>query len=172
MKKRDVKPNEYNIYFKKYIQLLNENIDLITGLEQNGKDRTNFISSIPSNKLEYRYKPEKWTIKEVIQHIIDTERVFTYRCFSIARKDKNKLLSFNENEYTSASGANRKTIKELINEFFITRNFTLSILKSLTDSELKQIGSVSNSNMSARACIFIILGHNLWHTNIIKERYL
>lgn len=172
MKKSDLKPNEFNSFYGRYIALLDENINLISGLEQKKITSINFFNSIPSEKLEFRYQPEKWTIKEVIQHIIDTERVFAYRCFTIARGDKTKLPGFDENAYVPTSKANRKTIEQLVDEFSITRDYTLSIVKSLTDNELKELGNASNSDLSARACGFIILAHCLWHTNIIKERYL
>lgn len=172
MKKSDLLSNEFNTYYGKYINLLDENIDLISGLETDKKDTLKFLSNIPSKKLEYSYEPEKWTVKEVIQHLIDTERVFTFRCFSVARGDKSKLPSFDENAYVPASKANRKTIQELVFEFSVTRDFTLSIINSLNNNELKEIGNANNSKLSARACGFIILGHRLWHTNIIKELYL
>lgn len=172
MKKSNLQPHEFNNYYQKYIKLLNENIDLILELEHDKKQTLNFFSSISTCKLEFRYQPKKWTIKEVFQHIIDTERVFIFRCFTIARGDKSKLPSFDENAYVLASKANRKTIQELLFEFSTTRDFTISIIKKLSENELKEVGNANNSMLSARACIYIILGHKLWHTNIIKERYL
>lgn len=172
MKKQELQSNEYNQYYQKYIDQLADDTDLINGLASDKEQLINYFKSIDSNKLEYRYQPEKWTIKEVFQHLIDTERVFTYRCFTIGRQDKTQLPGFDENEYVPPSEANKKSLQTLIDEFSTTRDFTLSIFKSLSDKNLKEIGNANGGSLSARACGFIILAHELWHIKITNERYL
>lgn len=172
MVKNDLNPNEYNEHYGRYLNLLDKNTELINGLKNHKYDTISYFASIPPEKLNYRYLPEKWTIKEVFQHIIDTERVFIYRCFAIGRGDKTPLPNFNENEYIPTSKANEKNLGQLVDEFIATRDYTLSIIRNLTNENLKEIGMASNSNLSARACGFIILAHALWHIQIINERYL
>ena len=131
-----------------------------------------FFSAIPKEKLEYRYQPGKWSIKEILLHIIDTERIFMYRLLRIARKDTTPLAGFDQDIYVAPSEANSKSIEDLIGEFSATRMYSLNLISSISDENLKNIGTASDSPVSARACGFILLGHSIWHINIIKERYL
>ena len=172
MTKADLKSNEYNAYYERYINLASNQITLIDGLMEDKKMVIDFFSSIPKDKLEYRYQPEKWTVKELLQHIIDTERIFMYRLLRIARKDITALAGFDQDIYVSPSGANNKSLESLIEEFSITRIYSLNLISSISDENLKNMGTASNSPVSARACGFILLGHSVWHIDIIKERYL
>lgn len=172
MKKADISTTEYNSYFEKYLGTLPENLELIDGFSTGKETLINFFLSIPKNKLTFRYQPEKWSVKEVFQHIIDTERIMIYRCFRIAREDKTPLSSFDENAYITPSEANKKTINALINEYTATRDNSIALLNSLSDKNLSFTGTASGFPLSARAVAFIILGHENWHTAIIKERYL
>ncbi len=168
----EVKTSEYNDFYNRYINLLPKDLDLINGYITGKKTIIQFLKSIPKEKLNYKYQPKKWTVKEVIQHIIDTERILIYRCFRIAREDKTPLSSFEENFYVKPSGANNKSILELINEYETSRNNSITLIKSLSDENLKFVGIASNSPLSARAASFITLGHEIWHINMIKEKYL
>ncbi|TYP97005.1 DinB family protein [Tenacibaculum adriaticum] len=172
MLKSDLQPTEYNDYFSRYINLVSDNTDLKKGYEEDKKMVINFFSSIPKDKLEYRYQPEKWTIKELLQHIIDTERIFMYRLLRIARNDKTPLAGFEQDDYIISSEATHKTLETLLNEFTVTRLYSITLINSISDKNLKYVGTVSDSSISARACAFTILGHSIWHINIIKERYL
>ncbi|MCF6280475.1 MAG: DinB family protein, partial [Flavobacteriaceae bacterium] len=149
-----------------------DKINLLEGFEIGEKNVIQFFESIPNDKLEYRYQPEKWTIKEVFQHLIDTERIFMYRCFRIARNDKTALTGYNQNIYIEPSGANKKSINALLNEFKVVRQSSISLLNSLTDEDLCNVGTSSNVPMSARAAAYIIIGHDIWHMDVIKEKYL
>ncbi|TGV00378.1 DinB family protein [Flavivirga rizhaonensis] len=131
-----------------------------------------FFESIPSDKLNYRYAEGKWSIKEVFQHLIDTERIFQHRCFRFSRHDKTSISGFEQDDYIAPSLANDKSLESLIEEFNAVRQSFIVLLKSLNDVDLKFIGNASSSNMSARAAAFTILGHSIWHINIINERYL
>ena len=172
MKKLELKSNEYNEYYGRYVELVTNETELISGLESDKIMVVDFFSSIPEEKLEYRYQPEKWTIKEMLLHIIDTERIFMYRLLRIARKDKTALAGYDQDIYIEPSEANSKSLEELIREFSVTRDYSLSLVKSISAKNLKNIGTASDSTISARACAFILLGHSLWHINIINERYL
>ena len=172
MKKQELKTSEYNDYYARYIDKVHDNIELKNGFENDKKMVIDFFLSIPNEKLEYRYKPEKWSIKEILQHIIDTERIFIYRCFRIARKDQTALAGYEQDDYIIPSEANNKSLEDLIHEFTITRMNSLNIINSISNENLKNFGTASNTTISARACAFILLGHSIWHIEIIKERYL
>lgn len=172
MIKKDLQPTEYNAYYARYINKISDNTDLNTGLEDDKKKVIDFFLSIPEEKLEYRYQPEKWTIKELLLHIVDTERIFMYRLLRIARKDTTALAGFDQDIYVEPSQANSKSLEELIQEFTVTRLYTINLIKSISDENLMNLGTASDSTISARACAFILLGHSIWHIEIIKERYL
>ena len=172
MKKVDLQKTEYNEFYQKYISKLPNNLELHNGYDSGEKFVSQFFSSITSDKLDYKYQPEKWSIKEVFQHIIDTERILLNRCFRIAREDKTPLPAFEENSYVLPSNASTKTIESLLNEYTVSRANSMVLLQSLTEKNLNAIGIASDSPLSARAAAFIILGHERWHIDIIKERYL
>lgn len=172
MKKQDLNTTEYNDYIGGYINKLDDTTELLTGYEEDKKMIIDFFTSIPEDKLSYRYETEKWSVKEVFQHIIDTERVFIYRMLCIARTDKTNFPGYDQNLYIKPAGADSKTLDALLTEFKITRAYSINILESLSDAHLKNIGTVSDSPISARACAFLLLGHSIWHINVLKERYL
>lgn len=172
MKKSDLNPIEFNEYYGRYINKLNDNAELIESFEFGKRSVLDFFGSLPQEKLDYCYEPEKWSIKEVLQHLIDTERVFMYRCLRIARNDRTPLAGFDQNTYIEPSNAKNKSVNDLLNEFRINRENSIVLLKSLSNDNLKHIGNASNHNLSARAAAFIIPGHDIWHMEIVKERYL
>ena len=172
MKKSEIKIEEFDVYYNRYIDKLSDDVQLRNGFVLGKKVVVNFFKSIPFEKLEYKYQPEKWTVKEILQHIIDTERIFMYRCFRIARKDSTPLVGYDQNIYVKPSGANEKSRDEILNEFIINRNNSIALLQSLKDTDLQFIGNSNGGDMSARAAAFTILGHDIWHMEIIKERYL
>ncbi|MDU8886159.1 DinB family protein [Yeosuana sp. MJ-SS3] len=162
---------EYLPYYSSYIGKANCS-DLINGLEDSLGNTLSFFNSIPNEKFEYQYSEGKWTIKEIIQHIIDAERVFTYRALCFAREDKTPLPSFDENNYAKVCKANSRSVKSLINEYAASRKSTILLFKSFSDDTLKNIGVASGGEMSVRAIAFVIVGHEKHHVDIIKERYL
>lgn len=172
MTKQDLTSEEYNPFYKTYINMIHESVDLIDGFEMGFRNIEAFFKSIPNEKLDYKYADDKWTIKEVFQHIIDTERIFMYRCLRVARHDKTALAGFEQNDYIVPSKANSKSIASLQEEYRTTRQYSIVLLKSLSDEDLKCIGQASGNVMSARSAAFSTIGHEIWHMNIIKERYL
>lgn len=162
---------EYAHFYANYIKK-SGNEDLVSGLESSLNNTITFFKSIPENKLEYSYDVGKWTIKDIIQHLIDAERVFAYRALRFARQDKTPLPGFEENNYTLAANANERSREELIKEYQIVRESTLMMFNSFNDDTLKLIGIASNSNMSVRAIGFVIIGHEKHHCEVIKSRYL
>lgn len=172
MTKEIINQEELDTYFQRYIDKVGGHTDLRAGMLESKKTVSEFFENIPADKHAYAYAEEKWTIMEVLQHVIDTERVFSYRLFRIGRGDKAPLMGFDQDIYIAPSRANQKGMASLIAEFKIARDHTLSLLGSLTDEDLENIGTSSEHALSARAAAFIILGHEIWHMDIVRDRYL
>lgn len=172
MTRKDVKPSEYNQFYSGYLNMIPAETNLIMGFQDNLHAIQTFFNDIPQEKLEYKYDVDKWTVKEVFQHMIDCERVFQFRCFHIARHDKTPLPGFEENDYIASSKANTKSIETLIGEFTIVHKGFIALLQSVSIEDLMQISVVNGAPVSARALAFITLGHYKHHVNIIKQRYL
>lgn len=171
MTKDDLSKHEYNPYYQTYIEKAGA-LTLREGLQDNGDETIAFLESIPEDKLEYRYAEGKWTIKEIIQHLIDTERVFTYRALCIARKDKTLFPGYDQDEYVAASEANNRSMIDLMNEYKAVRLASIILFDSFSKAMLTRVGIASNSNLSPRAVAFITIGHENHHCEVIKERYL
>jgi uncharacterized damage-inducible protein DinB len=163
--------NEYAGFFSTYINIL-ENVNLNEELEICLHEFIRFVQNIPLDKFDYRYAERKWTIKEIIQHIIDTERIFSYRALRISRNDKTPLPGFDENEYVDNTNANARSIQDLLTEMAVVRQSSLSLFKSFSSEQLLRIGTASNNQISVRAIGFIIIGHQKHHQKIFEERYL
>lgn len=168
----DLSASEYNPYYETYISKVPEETTLMEGFKRGQIQIIDFFKSIPDDKLEYRYASDKWTIKEVFQHIIDTEQVFMYRCLRIARHDTSPLMGYEQDDYIAPSKANKKSLDDLIEAYQAVRQNFIVLLKSLRNEDLKCMGTASESPLSARAAAFIILGHEIHHMEVIKARYL
>lgn len=168
---KDLQSDEFASFYKPYIEKVG-NDDLITILNKSGEDLIFFLNSIPAEKLEYSYAEGKWTIKEVLLHIIDAERIFCYRALRFARNDKTSLQGFDENNYVPESFANSRTIGSLIDEYKKQRASTLALFSSFSEDIMKRKGIANENYMSIRALGFVICGHEKHHCEVIKERYL
>ena len=124
------------------------------------------------DKFDYRYAEGKWTIKDIIQHLIDAERIFTYRALRFARNDKTNLSGFDENDYVDEANANDRTVMQLLTEMSAVRHATLLLFKSFTNEQLIRIGTSNNNLLSVRALGYIIIGHQNHHQRVFEERYL
>ncbi len=131
-----------------------------------------FILSLPEDKLLYRYAEGKWSIKEVIIHLIDMERIYTYRALRFARNDKTILPGFDDNEYVKHSGANNRDISALLKELEAVRHSTIVMIEGLEEEAFIRSGIINGKSVSARALLYHIAGHELHHMKIIRERYL
>lgn len=171
MKASQLSKNEYAQYYSNYINKAGEEM-LVSGLESSLSSTLAFFNTIPENKLEYRYDAGKWTVKDIIQHLIDAERVFAYRALRFARQDKTSLPGFEENTYTDMANANKRSRAELLKEYQLVRESTIMLFKSFNEDALKLVGVASNSNMSVRAIGFVIIGHEKHHCEVITSRYL
>jgi len=157
--------------FQKYIDLVHEK-DLMKALKKNSKQFKEFLEKLPKKKIDFSYADGKWTIREVLQHIIDAERVFTYRAVTFARKDTTPLPSFDENHWAANSNGSRRKWNDLLKEFKAVRKSTESLFASFTDDQLMSAGTASNKPCNPIALGFVCAGHAAHHIHIIKERYL
>jgi hypothetical protein len=171
METKDLKPESYPFYFSNYIQLV-EQEDLNSVLKNQIETSKQFFNSIPEEKIDYRYAEGKWNIKEVLQHIIDTERVFAYRALAFARQEPNALPGMDENSYAKNSNADSRKWKDLIDEFEAVRQSTIHLYQSFSESQLELTGKTVSYEISVRALGYTIAGHSAHHINILKERYL
>lgn len=164
-------PSEYNPYYKSYIDLVS-NESLMDALSAGKSIVASFFESLPSAVWTYRYAPEKWTPKDILQHIADTERVFAYRSLYFARSQNADLKGFDENIFAETAMANEQSTVALVDNYKAVRAATLKLFSSFNDHQLSQRGRANGSEMSVRAAGIIICGHEIHHCNIIKERYL
>lgn len=163
--------NEYSKFQSTYINAA-MNVELFDELEISLHDFIRFVQNIPMDKFDYRYAEGKWTIKEIIQHIIDTERIFSYRALRISRNDKIPLPGFEENDYVNNTNAKDRNLQGLLTELSAVRHATLLLFKSFSEEQLTRIGIVSENEVSVRAIGFIIIGHQKHHQKVFEERYL
>jgi len=158
-------------FFHAYIKKAPEN-DLMTALKNNTSAFNSLISTIPSEKHNYRYAEGKWTIKDLLQHIIDGERIFSYRALCFARKDDTPLPGFDENLYAANTRAGSRSWDELIEEFNAVRKSTELLFTSFDEQELDSSGIVNNNSNYVLGIGFICAGHCAHHLQVIKDRYL
>ncbi|HET7112992.1 MAG TPA: DinB family protein [Pyrinomonadaceae bacterium] len=165
-------PGEYAPYAIMYIGLLPDDGLILKHLDDNLRTTTQLMRSLPEEKLTYRYAEGKWTIKEILAHHIDDERIYAYRALRFARNDQTDLPGFEQDDYTIESGANERSLDDLLEDFAAVRKSTITLFNSFEDRVLKRSGVASGNVMSVRAIAYHIAGHELHHLNIIKERYL
>ena len=158
-------------YFVKYTSLVFQN-NIKDAFTHQTESIQNFCDSISEEKSTYAYAADKWTLKEVLQHLIDTERVFAYRALAIARKDTTTLPSFDENEYAAHSNANSRTWHSLTEEMQQVRNSTSMLFNSFSAETLANTGKFSNNTSDVNTLGLIIVGHFYHHVNVVQEKYL
>ncbi|WP_113651474.1 DinB family protein [Pedobacter namyangjuensis] len=160
---------DYPEWYKGYISLVEG--DVAEMLEQQATSFPNFINTLVE-KGDYAYAPGKWTIKEMVGHIIDTERIMVFRLTSFARNEKANLNSFDEDAYVLNAHFKDRSLFSLGEEFALLRKANMFLINSLTEDELNRNGHSNNQHITVRALVFILAGHVQHHTNIINERYL
>lgn len=162
---------EYAHFYRSYIQEVPPT-NIIDLLNSQMHEFYTFINSIPGDKLFSVYEEGKWSIKEVIGHIIDTERVFAYRALRISRGDTTELPGFDQDEYVSESNFDQRTLANLANEYLAVRIATVHLFQNMSAEMVTMYGKASNTNVSVRAIAYIIAGHQQHHFDILKSKYL
>lgn len=163
--------SEYNPFYRTYVDALGE-VELLPELEKGRDTFTGLLEGLPEAKLSFAYAEGKWTLAELLMHVVDAERIFQYRALRFARNDKTPLPGFDQDVYVPQSNANQKTKEEILDEYKVVRQSTITLFKSFDDDALERIGIASDSQMSTRAMGFVICGHQAHHLRIIQERYL
>jgi uncharacterized damage-inducible protein DinB len=162
---------EYNPYYGKYVSLVTEG-DILTKLNEQLDATRALLGSIPESHANFRYAPDKWSIKELLGHVIDTERIFAYRALRFARNDQTPIEGFEQDDYIRNAAFDDYPLAELMAEFTHVRHATLSLLKHLNEEAWTRKGIASDNEVSVRALAYIIAGHELHHMNILRSKYL
>jgi uncharacterized damage-inducible protein DinB len=171
MKNSELKKGDYHRFYEPYIATLGD-VELVEMLKRQLDNFPSFISSIPEDKLHYAYSEGKWTIAEVLVHVLDTERVFQYRALRFARNDKTPLPGFDQDMFVVESNSENWTKEELIEDYIAIRKSTIALFEKLSDETLKRVGIASDAKMSVAALGFICCGHQRHHRDILREKYL
>lgn len=162
---------EASDFYFRYIQQVKGD-DFLHTLKESAESTPVFLHALTPAQWNHRYASGKWNIKEVVVHVADSERIFAYRALRIARGDKTPLPGFEQNDYVPLSNASARSPESIINEYRAVRNATLAMFNNFDHDMLNQMGTASDTPVSALALGFIIAGHEQHHLNILKERYL
>jgi len=164
-------PNEYGSYYGNYINLVPEGEILQILTEQTDWIRS-FFDGISEEKSLFRYAENKWNIREILGHILDTERIFAYRALRISRNDVTALPGFEQDDYVPFSNHNNITLKNLAEEFSLLRKANIKLFESFTNEMRERSGTASGNLFSVKSLVYVIAGHPLHHIKVIKEKYL
>lgn len=164
--------NHYPSFFDRYISLVGEE-DLFYLLTKNTQDVVDYFETISIDRETKTYQSGKWTFREVLQHIIDTERVLLYRAFVCLRGDnKMELQSFDDDAYAANALGNKRALKDLLEEFIINRKSAAILLKNAEENQLNFIGNLGGKSLTANAMFYTIVGHAMHHLGVLKTRYV
>lgn len=164
-------PSEYPPYFDSYISLIKGD-DIIKTLNEGIPSFQMLISLVTEHKENFRYAPGKWTLKEVIGHMTDVERIMSYRALSFARGERMALPGFDENDYVKNANFSKRALADLAYEFTQLRTANVNLFRSFDQTVLDRKGIANGKEINVRAILFVIAGHQIHHTNIIQTRYL
>jgi hypothetical protein len=158
-------------FFDRYILLSDENLDLLNGLEEFSPEKVFADVGIYEAIGERIYAPEKWTIKDILQHCIDTERIMSFRALCFARGEANALPGFDENEYAKNTNLEERTVKDLLEEFSMVRKSTIALYTYMDNAMMLRKGTANMTEISPLALGFVIVGHAKHHERVIREKY-
>ena len=162
---------EYAPYYGKYISLIPAG-DLIKIMHEQFERTLATLRKISETQSLTRYEPDKWSIKEVVGHMIDTERIMSYRALRIGRGDETPIPGFEQDDYVRAANFDARSFREIVGEFQAVRQATLALFRSLDEAALSRRGTASDLPVSARALTHIVAGHELHHLNVLQTKYL
>ncbi|MFS4468389.1 DinB family protein [Maribacter sp. 2210JD10-5] len=171
MKVSDLAPTEFAHFYATYLNVLDD-VALMDALKDGKKWFQDFVNNLPEEKLSHNYQEGKWTIAEVLLHLIDTERVFQYRAFRFSRNDMTPLPGFDQDDFVAECESERRNKESILEEYLSVRNATITLFETMDDTKLKRIGTASDMPWSVAALGLVISGHQKHHTNILLERYL
>jgi hypothetical protein len=161
---------EYDPYFGRYISLI-QDLDILGTLKKQSSETMNLLRGLNEKDGDYRYAPDKWSAKEVVGHVNDTERIFAYRAMRIARGDKTPLAGFEQDDYVRSGGFEKRTLIDLAEELDAIRRTTMILFRGLEPDAWIRQGIANNGLLSVRALAYMIAGHELHHCRILREKY-
>ena len=162
--------SEYAPYYEKYVSMIEG--DVLETLERQGAETAALLGGVSEDAAASRYEPGKWSVKELVGHMIDGERIFAYRALRFARGDRTPLEGFDQDPYVAAANSDARTLRSLAEEFGHVRAATLALLRSLDPEAWARRGTASDAEVSVRALAYIIAGHEAHHVRVLRERYL
>lgn len=165
-------PEEYNPFYSDYIQRATARGDVFAALSKQIDELDAALGKLNDTQARFRNGPEEWSIKQIVSHLIDAERVFSYRLLRFSRNDKTPIPGFEQNEYVKEAIADELPLEDLLNELFFLRRANILYIKNLTEEATQRIGTASGYPISARALIYILVGHIEHHMASLKEKYL
>ena len=171
VKGEGISSDEYGDFYSRYIDKSRE-CELFEQLEYGSRQLTDLLQLISDEQALHRYEKGKWSIKEIVGHITDTERIMAYRALTFARGDNHSLPGFDQDSYVEAAGFNEVSLKVLLDDYKSVRSSTTRLFSSFSDRMLAARGTASGSEFSVRALGFVIIGHEMHHIEILKEKYL
>jgi uncharacterized damage-inducible protein DinB len=164
-------PTEHAPEFSQYVTLVAEG-DILQTLEQQMENSLSLLRTIPSDKANFRYAPDKWSVKELLGHLIDSERIFSYRALRFARNDQTPLAGYDQDDYVREGDFDSRDLADMAEEFATLRRATIQLLRSLNETEWLRHGKANENDVSVRALAYIIAGHELHHMEVLRSRYL
>lgn len=164
-------PDEYNPYYDGYIQRVPANADIFEVLSRQPEDLRALVQNVSEEQANVPPAPGEWSIKEVLGHIVDTERVFAYRALRIARADATPLAGFEQDDYVRATDFNARTVADLVEEFTLQRRANVLCFRPFTEAETQRRGTASGSPVSVRALLYMMAGHVLHHVESLRTDY-
>ena len=168
---KDLQEDELQFFYSTYLKTLDEKEDLKSALLKGRKSFEDLVHGLTDEQFLFSYGEGKWTVAEVLVHLIDTERVFQYRAFRISRNDKTPLPGFDHNIFVEESNANKRTKEDILKEYLSVRDASISLFDAMLDQNLKRVGTASDISWSVAALGLVISGHQQHHENILQERY-
>jgi len=158
-------------YYRTYVRFLKDE-SVVEALQLSAKDFNYLLNTFSNEKAKYRYAEGKWSVKDLIQHVIDSERVFAYRALRFARNDSAQLEGFEQDDYATQAASDSRDIKDLMSEFTSTRYSTISFFTSLSEEQLSRKGIASGVEFSVEVLGYVISGHLMHHLEVIREKYI
>jgi uncharacterized damage-inducible protein DinB len=165
-------PGEYAAYASMYVDLTPDDGPILIHLERNAEMVANLYRGLPEERLLYRYAPGKWTMKEVLNHMIDDERVYAYRALRFARNDPTDLPGFDQDLFNKYANTNKRYLEDMLDEYAAVRRSSIALFNSFTDEMLLRRGTADGNSATVRGLIYHLAGHEQHHLNILRDRYL
>ena len=161
---------EYPAWYGAYVACVPDG-DIVTVLRRGGEELASALGAIPESSGGHRYADDKWTVRTLLGHMVDAERIFAYRALRIARGDTTPLPGFEENDFARTAGSDARTVADIVSELFVVRDGTVRLFQSFPDDAWVRSGTVNNGQVSVRALAYIIAGHATHHRSVLKDRY-